>query len=99
MGNIFKHKMFRLNHLNSHFAPHLSASSPNLVKTTMYDKVALVELNPPSKLIFLSYPLIKALGDELTRLEKDPAVSVVVLTGKRGSSSFATGADINELKA
>jgi len=65
----------------------------------MYDRVALVELNPPTKLIFLSFPLIKALGDELTKHEKDPGVSVVVLTGKRGSSSFATGADINELKA
>lgn len=90
--------MFRLDLLNSHFAPQHSASE-SLVRTTMYDKVALVELNPPTKLIFLSYPLIKALGDELTRLEKDSGVSVVVLTGKRGSSSFATGADINELKA
>ena len=93
--------MLRLNLLNSHFGPQLSGASaePSLVKTTMYDKVALVELNPPTKLIFLSFPLIRALGDELTRLEKDPSVSAVVLTGKRGSSSFATGADINELKA
>ena len=91
--------MLRLSILNSHFAPHLSGSPEPLVKTTMYDRVALVELNPPTKLIFLSFPLIKALGDELTKHEKDPGVSVVVLTGKRGSSSFATGADINELKA
>ena len=92
--------MIRLNLLNSHFSSNVAAqSAESLVKTTMFEKVALVELNPPTKLIFLSFPLIKALGDELTRLEKNPAVSVVVLTGKRGSSSFATGADINELKA
>ena len=89
--------MHRLRTLNTHFAPH-SSSTPSLVKTTLYDRVALLELSPPTKLIFLSYSLVKAIGDELTRLEQDPGVSVVILTGKRGSSSFATGADINELR-
>ena len=55
-----------------------------------------MELNPPTKLIFLGHALMKAIGDELTQLETNPDVHVVILTGK--GSSFATGADINELK-
>ena len=66
------------------------------MKTSFHGKVALVELNPPTKLVFLSFPLVQAIGDELSKLEVDPNVHVVVLTGK--GSSFATGADINELQ-
>jgi enoyl-CoA hydratase/carnithine racemase len=69
-----------------------------LVKTTLHGNVALVELNPPTKLIFLSLPLMRDLNDELIALEKNDAVSVVILTGKLGSPSFATGANINELR-
>jgi len=83
----------RLSILDSHF----TASAPSLVKTTMYDRVALVELNPPTKLIFLTKPLMAELTEEFLRLEKDPQTSVVVLTGKLGNASFATGANINEL--
>ena len=84
----------RLNILNNHFKPQASAQT-NLVKTSFHGKVALVELNPPTKLVFLSFPLVQAIGDELSKLEINPDVHVVVLTGK--GSSFATGADINEL--
>jgi enoyl-CoA hydratase/carnithine racemase len=65
------------------------------VKVTVKDKVALVEMNPPSRLIFLTTPLIQELNEVLLALEKDPEVSVVVLTGK--GNSFATGADIKQI--
>ena len=41
----------RLKQVNGHF-------SPTQVKVTVKDKVALVEMNPPTKLIFLTRPLI-----------------------------------------
>jgi len=34
----------------------------------------------------------------LLKIEKNPEVSVVILTGKQGNASFATGANISELK-
>ena len=58
----------------------------------MQDKVALVEMSPPTKLIFLTQPLMIELSDVLLELEKNKEVNVVVLTGK--DNSFATGADI-----
>ena len=86
--------MKRLTSLNTHF----TSNPTSVTRTTIHDNVAVLELNPPTKLIFLSYGLIKEIGDELTKLEQDPKIAVVILTGKIGSSSFATGADINELK-
>jgi len=41
--------------LNAHF-------TPSLVKCTVKDKVALVEMNPPSKLIFLGRPIMEQLS-------------------------------------
>lgn len=61
-------------------------------------KIALVEMDPPkAKLIFLSRPLIKDLNEVLLQIENDDRVNVVILTGRLGSPSFATGANINEL--
>lgn len=62
---------------------------------TIKDKVALIEMNPPTKLIFMMKPLVQQITDELEELELNPDVNVVVLTGK--NNSFAVGADINEL--
>ena len=64
----------------------------------MVDKVAVVELSPPTKLIFLTKPLMIQLSDTLLNLEKDPKVSVAIITGKQGTASFATGANIQELQ-
>ena len=50
------------------------------------------------KFIFLDSAMIRAVSDELLKLEKDKSVSVVILTGKEGSPSFATGASIPEIQ-
>ena len=70
-----------------------------LTKTTIYHdrKVAILEMTPPTKLIFLTTPLVIEISNQLRELESNPAVSAVILTGKIGSPSFATGADINEI--
>ena len=62
----------------------------------MKDQIALVEMNPPTKLIFLAKPLILELNEVFLELEKNDSVSVVILTGK--GNSFATGANINEFR-
>jgi len=71
-----------------------------LIKVTLVKekKVAIVELNPPTQLTFLSLPLMKELNETLLIMEKNQEISVIILTGKQGSNSFATGANINELK-
>ena len=44
-----------LNLLEGHLT---SATSRNQLKVTIKDKVALVEMNPPTKLIFMTKPLV-----------------------------------------
>ncbi len=67
----------------------------NLLKVTIKDKVALIEMAPTTKLIFMTKPLVQQITDEIESLETNPEVNVIVLTGK--DNSFAVGADINEL--
>ena len=62
---------------------------------TVTDKVAIVQMDPPTKLIFLAKPLIQELNEIFLQLERDDDVSVVILTGK--GNSFATGANIKEI--
>ena len=78
----------RLKAINAHF-------TPSMVTVSMHGAVAVVQMNPPTKLIFLSNPLMEQLQQTFLVLEKDPSVSVVILTGK--DNSFATGANIAEL--
>ena len=78
----------RLASINAHF-------KPSQVKVTVKDKVALVQMDPPTKLIFLTEPLISELNEVFLELEKNDNVSVVILTGK--GRSFATGADISRI--
>ena len=61
-----------------------------------HDAVALITLNRPDKLNALSYGLIRELDEELTRIEEDEAIKVVVLTGA-GEKAFSAGADIHEM--
>jgi enoyl-CoA hydratase/carnithine racemase len=49
-------------------------------------------MNPKTKLVFINRDIIVQIGEELEELEKNPEVSVVILTGK--DTSFAVGADI-----
>ena len=78
----------RLAAVNAHF-------NPKQVKVTVQDKVALVQMDPPTKLIFLARPIMKELSEVFLALEQDDEVSVVILTGK--GNSFATGANIKEI--
>ena len=78
----------RLAAVNAHF-------NPKQVKVTVQDKVALVQMDPPAKLIFLARPLMLELNEVFMALERDDDVSVVILTGK--DNSFATGANIMEI--
>ena len=78
----------RLAAVNAHF-------NPKQVKVTVVDKVALVQMDPPTKLIFLARPIMQELSEVFLQLERDDAVSVVILTGK--GNSFATGANIKEI--
>ena len=75
----------RLAAVNAHF-------NPKQIKVTVSDKVALVQMDPPTKLTVISKPILEELNALFRQLERDDAVSVVILTGK--GSSFAAGADI-----
>ena len=75
----------RIAAVNAHF-------TPSQIKVTVKNKVALVQMDPPTKLIFLGDTLFKELNEIFLELEKNDDVSVVILTGK--GKSFATGADI-----
>ena len=90
--------MHRLQNLNASFVAS-QTSQQALTKTTIYadKKVAILEMTPPTKLIFLTTPLIIEVSNQLLELQQNEQVSVVILTGKIGSPSFATGANINEI--
>ena len=51
---------------------HFTAKEENMIMTSMHGKVALLEIMPSGKLIFLSVPVIRAISQELERLERDP---------------------------
>jgi len=59
------------------------------------DRIALVTLNRPDSLNALSYRLIDELMAALDRIETDPMVRAVILTGA-GERAFSAGADIHE---
>jgi enoyl-CoA hydratase len=60
--------------------------------------VALVAINRPDKLNALSAAVIAELRDAFERIEKDPGIRALILTGA-GEKAFVAGADINELAA
>ena len=57
--------------------------------------IALLTLNRPQKLNALSYGLIDQLMALLDRIEDNPQIGVIVLTGA-GDRAFSAGADIAE---
>ncbi|MCM2331279.1 MAG: enoyl-CoA hydratase-related protein, partial [Pseudomonas sagittaria] len=59
------------------------------------ERVALVTLNRPQALNALNSQLVGELNQVLDRLEADPQIGCIVLTGS--SKAFAAGADIKEL--
>lgn len=62
------------------------------------DGVALVTFERPAAFNALSFELLAQLAAVLERIDADPAVRCVVLTGG-GTRAFAAGADIKELAA
>jgi enoyl-CoA hydratase len=60
------------------------------------DGIARVTINRPDKLNALNATVIAELGDVAARVETDPAVRGVILTGA-GPKAFVAGADISEL--
>ena len=59
------------------------------------DTIAVVTLNRPDRINALNYALIDQLMDALDRIETDPAIRAVILTGA-GERAFSAGADIHE---
>lgn len=57
------------------------------------DGIALLTLNRPDKLNAISYAMIEALMASLDRIERDPEVRVIILTGA-GERAFSAGADV-----
>jgi enoyl-CoA hydratase len=67
---------------------------PDII-TAVDDRIALLTLNRPEQLNALSYGLIDELMTALDRIETDPEVRAVILTGA-GERAFSAGADIHE---
>ena len=66
------------------------------IVTARQDGIALITLNRPEKLNALSFELMRELDTELTQIETDDTVKVVLLTGA-GERAFSAGADIHEM--
>jgi enoyl-CoA hydratase/carnithine racemase len=60
------------------------------------DNVAVITLHRPEKLNALSFGLMQELDAELTQIEQDDTLKVVILTGA-GERAFSAGADIHEM--
>ncbi len=58
--------------------------------------VAIVTLNRPEKYNAFTFDLMNEVVDTFRRLENDPAVRLVILTGA-GEKAFCTGADLADL--
>lgn len=71
--------------------------APPLVLEDRRGPVAVVTLNRPEKHNAMSLAMKDALVDALTRLDVDPAVRVIILTGA-GDKAFVAGADIAEFQ-
>ena len=70
-------------------------SYDNILVEKQDNGVALVTLNRPKALNALNYALFCDLNDAMKKLDVDPAVRAIVLTGS--GKAFAAGADIKEM--
>ena len=66
------------------------------ILTQREGRAALVTLNRPEKLNALSYELHRELDQELTLIENEQGVDVVILTGA-GDRAFSSGGDIPQM--
>lgn len=69
--------------------------SYEFITTGREDGVGIVTLNRPKILNALNLQLIDELVTELERLDKDPDIRTILVTGNE--KAFAAGADINEM--
>lgn len=69
--------------------------SEPVIKVDVENEVALVTLNRPQAMNALSRELRTAIADTFEKLEADPAVRVVILTG--AGKAFCAGLDLKEL--
>ena len=65
------------------------------LKTELNDYIALIYIDRADKLNALNIQLLQELGAEIQRLENDPSVRSILITGT-GEKAFAAGADIAE---
>ena len=66
------------------------------ILTERLDKIAVITMNRPEKLNALSYELACELYQELTQIESDNSLRVVILTGA-GPRAFSAGGDIMQM--
>lgn len=66
-----------------------------LVTDQKIPHVALIELNRPKELNAINTQLMQELRETLQRLDKDPQVRAIVITGNE--QAFAAGADIKQM--
>lgn len=69
--------------------------SYELIEVSIEEKVAILKINRPRALNALCDQLIAEMTDALDRLEANPEVSALILTG--GLDVFAAGADLKEM--
>ncbi|MDX2152112.1 MAG: enoyl-CoA hydratase-related protein [Bryobacteraceae bacterium] len=62
------------------------------------DGIAVLTVNRPAKLNALNGGVLAELDEVLQRMESDPALKALIVTGA-GEKAFVAGADINELAA
>lgn len=70
-------------------------AEPLVQYRTHGDAIGILTFNRPDKLNALSTPLLQEFEAHLRRIESDPSVRVVIITGA-GDKAFVAGADIGE---
>ncbi|MGL4767237.1 MAG: enoyl-CoA hydratase [Formosimonas sp.] len=69
----------------------------NTIILDTFDAVARITLNRPEQLNALNDELMDELGAALLRLDADPSIAVIIITGS--DKAFAAGADIKAMAA
>ena len=69
----------------------------NNILITIKDRVGIIEINRPESRNSLNVDTLKEIERAMDLMEKDESVGVIIFTGT-GSKSFASGADIKQLR-